>query len=81
MYLLDEVLEKDGLLPQWVVHQALREEDHPVGEVVLREPRHHTLLLHIRATRDVDNQVAQVLPVPEYIMQAINQKNILKMPT
>lgn len=37
-YLLDEVLEKDGLLPERVVHQALREEDHPVGEVVLREP-------------------------------------------
>lgn len=37
-YLLDEVLEKDGLLPQRVVHQALGEEDHPVGEVVLREP-------------------------------------------
>lgn len=37
-YLLDEVLEKDGLLPKRVVHQALGEEDHPVGEVVLREP-------------------------------------------
>lgn len=58
------------------MHQALGEEDHPVGKVVLREPRHHTLLLHIRATRDVNDQVAQVLPVPKYAMQSIN----LKMP-
>lgn len=73
-YLLDEVLEKDGLLPQRVVHQALGEEDHPVGEVVLREPRHHTLLLHIGPTRDVDDQVAQVLPMPEYAMQNVTKK-------
>lgn len=76
-HLLDEVLEKDGLLPQRVVHQALGEEDHPVGEVVLREPRHHALLLHVRATRDVDDQVAQVLPVPENIaVQNVNKKKI-----
>lgn len=67
MYLLDEVFEEDGLLPQWIVNQPLREEDHAVGEVVLREPGYHTLLLHVRATRDVDDQVSQVLPVPECI--------------
>lgn len=62
-YLLDEVSEEDGLLSQGVVDQAFGEEDHPVGEVVLREPGHHALLLHVRAPGDVDDQVAQVLPV------------------
>lgn len=62
-YLLDEVSKEDGLLPQGIVDQAFREEDHPMGEVVLREPGYHTLLLHVRATRDVNDQVSQVLPV------------------
>lgn len=63
MYLLDEVFEEDGLLPQRIVNQPLREEDHAVGEVVLREPRYHALLLHVRAARHIHNQVAQILPI------------------
>ena len=72
-HLLYEVPEEDGLLPQGIVNQALREEDHPVGEVVLREPRHHALLLHIRAACDVDDQIAQVLPVPACKTHSIKQ--------
>lgn len=63
-YLLNEVSEEDGLLSQRVVDQPFGEEDHPVGEVVLREPGHHALLLHVWATGDVNDQVPQVLPVP-----------------
>lgn len=63
LYLLDEVSKEDGLLSQGIVDQAFREEDHPVGKVVLREPRHNTLLLHVRAAGDVNDQVSQVLPV------------------
>lgn len=37
-YLLHEVAEKDGLLPQWVMNQPIREEDHALGEVVLGQP-------------------------------------------
>lgn len=37
-----------------------------MGKIVLRQPRHHTLLLHIRATRDVDDQISQVLPMSAY---------------
>lgn len=63
-YLLNEVPEEDGLLSQGIMNQAFRKEDHPVGKIVLRQPRYHTLLLHVRAACDVDNQIAQVLPVP-----------------
>lgn len=63
-YLLYEVPEEDGLLSQGIMNQAFRKEDHPVGKIVLREPGYHTLLLHIRAACDVDNQISQVLPVP-----------------
>lgn len=63
LYLLDEVSQEDGLLSQGIVDQAFREEDHPVGEVVLREPGNDALLLHVRATGDINDQVSQVLPV------------------
>lgn len=33
-------------------------------EVVLRQPGHHTVLLHVRPASHVHNQVARVLPVP-----------------
>lgn len=69
MYLLYEVPEEDSLLSQGIVNQAFGKEDHPMGEIVLREPRYDTLFLHIRAACDVDDQIPQVLPVPasEYI--------------
>lgn len=35
-----------------------------MGEVVLGQPRHHPLLLHVRPARHIDDEVAQVLPVP-----------------
>lgn len=63
MYLLYEVPEEDGLLSQGIMNQALRKEDHPMGEVVLGQPGHNALLLHVRAASDVDDQVSQVLPM------------------
>lgn len=70
--LLHEVAEEDGLLPQWVVHQPIREEDHALWEVVLRQPRHHPLLLHVRPPGDVKDHVSQVLPVPvEMVLEAL----------
>lgn len=35
VYLLYEVPEEDGLLPQRIMNKAFREEDHAVGEVML----------------------------------------------
>lgn len=46
------------------MHQPVAEGDDAVREVVLREPCHHPLLLHVRAACDVHNQITQVLPVP-----------------
>lgn len=63
-YLLDEAPEEDGFLAQGVVDEPLGEKHHALGEVVLREPRHHPLLLHVGPTGDVDDQVPEVLPVP-----------------
>ena len=63
-HLLHEVAEEDGLLPQGVVHQPVGEEDHALWKVVLAQPGHHPLLLHVRPPRDVQDQVAQILPVP-----------------
>lgn len=63
-HLLHEVAEEDGLLPQRVMHQPIREEDHALWEVVLGQPGNHPLLLHVRPPRDVEDHVAQVLPVP-----------------
>lgn len=63
MYLLYEVPEEDGLLSQGIMNQALREEDHPMGKIVLRQPGYHALLLHVRAPGDVNDQISQVLPM------------------
>lgn len=63
-HLLHQVPEEDGLLPQGIVNEAFGEEYHPVGEIVLREPGHHSLFLHVGTARDVDDQVSQVLPMP-----------------
>lgn len=62
-HLLDQVSKEDGLLSQRIVNQALGKEDHPMGKIVLRKPRYHTLFLHIRATCDIDDQISQILPV------------------
>lgn len=62
-HLIDERLEEVGLVPQGVVDQSVAEGHDAVGEVVLREPGHHALLLHVRAACHVHNQVAQVLPI------------------
>lgn len=51
-------------MPQRVMHQAVTERHHAMGEVVLGQPCHHPLLLHVRSARHVDDEVAQVLPVP-----------------
>lgn len=64
VYLLYQVPEENSLLSQGIVNQALGEEDHSMGKIVLRKPRYHTLFLHIRTTCYVDDQIPQVLPVP-----------------
>lgn len=46
-----------------VVNQPVAERDDAVRKVVLGEPGDHALLLHVRATRYVYDQVAQILPV------------------
>lgn len=54
-HFLYEVFKEDGFLSQGIVNQPFRKEDHPVREIVLREPRHDALLLHVRPTGNVDD--------------------------
>lgn len=63
-YLVDEGFEEVGLVSERVVNQPVAEGDDAVRKVMLREPGHHPLLLHVRTTRHVHYQIAQVLPVP-----------------
>lgn len=64
-YLVDEALEEVGLVPERVVNQPVAEGDDAVRKVMLREPGHDTLLLHVRTARYVYDQITQILPVPE----------------
>lgn len=50
--------EEVGLVPQRVVDQAVAEGDDTVREVVLRQPSNHPLLLHVRSSCHVDDQIA-----------------------
>lgn len=63
-YISDEGLEEVRFVTKWVVHQTVAKGHNAMREVVLREPGHHTLLLHIWTARHIHDQVAQVLPVP-----------------
>lgn len=63
-YVGDEGFQEVGLVPQRVVDEPIAEGDDAMGEVVLCQPRYHPLLLHVGAARDIDNEVAEVLPVP-----------------
>lgn len=63
-HLLHQALQKHRLLAQWVVGEAIAEGDDAVRKVVLRQPGHHAVLLHIGPARYIHNQVARVLPVP-----------------
>lgn len=62
-YLVDEGLEEVGLVSERVVNQSVTEGHDAMRKVMLREPGHHTLLLHVRTTRYIYDQVAQILPV------------------
>lgn len=62
-HLRDEQLQKVSLVAQRVVHQAITEGHHTVREIVLSQPCHHPLLLHVRPAGHIDDEVAQVLPV------------------
>lgn len=57
-YLLHQALQKHRFLPQWVMGEAITEGDNTMGEVVLRQPGDHPVLLHVRPARYVHNQVA-----------------------
>lgn len=65
-------------MPQWVVHQAVTEGHHTVREVVLSQPCHHPLLLHVRPASHVDDEVAQVLPVSA---EARGRRGVLWLPS
>lgn len=52
-YLTRELFEVVSLLSERVCREALHEGDHAVREVMLRQPRHHFLLLHIRSGSDI----------------------------
>lgn len=62
-YLVPELFEIDGLLSEWFSRQTINEGHHAMGEVVLRQPCHYFLLLHVWSRRHIDDQVAKVLPV------------------
>lgn len=63
-YLVDEVFEEVGLVSEGVVNQPIAEGDNAVRKVMLREPGHHALLLHVRTAGYIHYQIPQVLPVP-----------------
>ncbi|PWA15814.1 hypothetical protein CCH79_00009115, partial [Gambusia affinis] len=49
--------EEVGLVPERVVDQSVAEGDDAMWEVVLRQPGHHPLLLHVWTPRHVDDQI------------------------
>lgn len=57
-------LEEVGLVSERVMDQAVAEGDNAMREVVLRQPGHHPLLLHVWPSCHIDDQIAQILPVP-----------------
>lgn len=63
-HLGDEGLEEVCFVTKWVVHQAVTKGYNAMREIVLREPGHHPLLLHVWTASHVHDQVAQVLPMP-----------------
>lgn len=63
-YLLHQALQEHGLLAQRVVREAVAKGKHAVGEVVLGQPGHHAVLLHVGSACHVHYQVTRVLPVP-----------------
>ena len=52
-----------GLVTERIGTEAVGKGEQSVGEVVLSQPGHDPSLLHIRPARDVDDQIAQLLPV------------------
>lgn len=63
-YLRYEGLEEVCFVAKRIVHQTVAKGHNAMREIVLREPGHHSLLLHVWTTRHIHDQVAQVLPVP-----------------
>lgn len=61
---LSQGLEEVGLVSERVVDQAVAEGHDTMREVVLRQPGHHALLLHVWTSRHINDQIAQILPVP-----------------
>lgn len=51
-------LEEVGLVPERVVDQAIAKGDNAMREVVLRQPGHYPLLLHVWPSGHVDDQIA-----------------------
>uniref|UniRef100_A0A182J4Q5 Uncharacterized protein n=1 Tax=Anopheles atroparvus TaxID=41427 RepID=A0A182J4Q5_ANOAO len=59
----DEVAQVGGLVAERVGRESVGERDEPVRKVVLAEPGEHALLLHVGPASDVNEQVAELLPV------------------
>lgn len=55
------------LVTERVGTEAIGKGEKSVREVVLSEPGDYASLLHIRPTRDVDDQIAKLLPMTNYI--------------
>uniref|UniRef100_A0A182QYT3 Uncharacterized protein n=1 Tax=Anopheles farauti TaxID=69004 RepID=A0A182QYT3_9DIPT len=66
----DEIVQVGRLVPERIGRQAVGEGDEPVREVVLAEPGEDALLLHIRPSRHVHEQIAELLPVPAHVDRA-----------
>ncbi len=57
-HLVDEGLEEVGLVSERVVDQPVAEGDDAMGKVMLREPGHHALLLHVGTTSYIHYHIA-----------------------
>lgn len=62
--LSDQLSEVRCLLPERFCRETVREPRETLGEVVLGQPSHHHLVLHVGSSRDVVDQITEVVPVP-----------------
>ena len=67
---LPEVFEVLRLVAERVSGETVSKADQAEGEVVPGEPRDNLLQLHAGSARDVDDEVAQLLPVSHNIHRA-----------
>lgn len=71
---LNEIVEISSLVTQWIGRQPIGKGNETVRKVVLRQPRHDFLLLHVGPRSYVDYQVAELLPMSETIIKFMKYK-------